>query len=143
MRVEGTDGTAVAVGDVARFPDRLAGGPARRVEHWATPSDTAKIAAPALLAALRGHEAPEPEAHLPSFWSDLFGNRIQGVGSPALADEVIVLEGDPGKPESGVALSYWRAGRLIAVVTCGLPADRHLRYRQDVAAACAPASAAA
>lgn len=125
-------GRVVAVGDVARYPDRVTGGPARRVEHWATPTDTAKIAAPALVAALRGTEAPEPDAPLPSFWTDLFGLRIQGVGTPGLADEVEVLEGDPAFPADGVALAYRRGGRLVGAVTSAIPADRHLTYRQAV-----------
>jgi NADPH-dependent 2,4-dienoyl-CoA reductase/sulfur reductase-like enzyme len=125
-------GLVVAVGDVARYPDRITHGPARRIEHWATPTDTAKIAAPALLAALRRAEPPAADAPLPSFWTDLFGLRIQGVGSPGLADEVEVLEGDPAQPADGVALAYRRAGRLIGVVSAAVPADRHLRYRQAV-----------
>lgn len=125
-------GRVVAVGDVARYPDQITGGPARRVEHWATPTDTAKIAAPALIAALREDEAPDAKAPLPSFWSDLFGLRIQGVGSPGLADEAEILEGDPARPADGVALAYRREGRLIGVVTSAIPADRHLTYRQAV-----------
>jgi NADPH-dependent 2,4-dienoyl-CoA reductase/sulfur reductase-like enzyme len=137
MRALGPDGVAaggrvVAVGDIARYPDGITGGPARRIEHWATPTDTAKIAAPALVAALRGAEVPVADAPLPSFWTDLFGLRIQGVGNPGRADETEVLEGDPARPSDGVALAYRRSGRLVGVVTAAVPADRHLRYRQAV-----------
>jgi NADPH-dependent 2,4-dienoyl-CoA reductase/sulfur reductase-like enzyme len=132
MMVEGTGGRVVAVGDVARYPDRITGGPARRIEHWATPTDTAKIAAPALVAALRGTSAPEADGPLPSFWTDLFGLRVQGVGSPGLADQVEVLEGSPAQPADGVALAYRLNGRLVGAVTAAIPADRHLRYRQSV-----------
>ncbi|EMY35097.1 FAD-dependent pyridine nucleotide-disulfide oxidoreductase, partial [Arthrobacter crystallopoietes BAB-32] len=131
LRVVGAVNT-VAVGDIARYPDARTGTGPRRVEHWATPADTAKIAAPALLAGLNGSEAPEPAAPLPSFWTDIFKIRIQGVGSPALADRIEVLEGDPDRPEDGAALGYWRAGRLVGAVTSALPADRQLHYRKLV-----------
>ncbi|WP_262103824.1 NAD(P)/FAD-dependent oxidoreductase [Arthrobacter sp. Marseille-P9274] len=135
MRVIGAGGalpSVVAVGDVARYPDQRAGTGARRVEHWATPADTAKIAAPALVAGLNGAEVPEPAAPLPSFWTDIFKIRIQGVGSPALAERIEVLEGDPDRPAAGAALGYYRSGRLIGAVTCALPADKQLHYRKLV-----------
>jgi NADPH-dependent 2,4-dienoyl-CoA reductase/sulfur reductase-like enzyme len=131
----------VAVGDVARYPDLRAGGPARRVEHWATPADTAKIAAPALVAGLTGDVVPEPAAPLPSFWTDIFKTRVQGVGSPALADTIQVLEGDPSRPWEGTALAYYRDGRLIGAVTAALPADRQLHYRKLVNESGIPAGA--
>ncbi|NKX55184.1 NAD(P)/FAD-dependent oxidoreductase [Arthrobacter mobilis] len=129
----------VAVGDLARYPDRRTGTGPRRVEHWATPADTAKIAAPALVAGVNGTPVPEPAAPLPSFWTDLFKIRIQGVGSPALAEQTEVFEGDPARPEDGVALGYYRAGRLIGAVTAALPADRQLHYRRLVTEAGLPA----
>lgn len=135
MRVIGAGGalpSVVAVGDVARYPDQRTGTGARRVEHWATPADTAKIAAPALVAGLNGEEVPEPAAPLPSFWTDIFKIRIQGVGSPALAERIEVLEGDPERPAAGAALGYYRDGRLIGAVTCALPADKQLHYRKLV-----------
>lgn len=125
-------GPVVAVGDVARFPDLRTGSGARRVEHWATPTDTAKIAAPALLAYLAGEEPPAVSAPLPSFWTDLFKIRIQGVGSPALADSIEVFEGETSAPEAGVAVGYFKEGRLIGAVTAGLPAGTQLRYRNAV-----------
>jgi NADPH-dependent 2,4-dienoyl-CoA reductase/sulfur reductase-like enzyme len=122
----------VAVGDIARYPDDRNGLPARRVEHWATPTDTAKIAAPALVAGLSGQPPAEAPAPLPSFWTDIFGTRINGVGSPALAEETRVLEGDPDRPHAGVAVGYYRGDTLIGVVNAGLPASRNLHYRQLV-----------
>lgn len=138
LRVAGA-AQVVAVGDIARYPDRRTGTGPRRVEHWATPADTAKIAAPALVAALDGTAAPEPAAPLPSFWTDIFKIRIQGVGSPALAEQIEVLDGDPARPEDGAALGYYRAGRLIGAVTAALPADRQLHYRRLVTEAGIPA----
>ncbi|TJY72563.1 NAD(P)/FAD-dependent oxidoreductase [Arthrobacter sp. CAU 1506] len=138
LRVLGTE-HVVAVGDVARYPDRRAGTGPRRVEHWATPADTAKIASPALVAGLNGTPAAEPAAPLPSFWTDIFGIRVQGVGSPAVADRIEVLEGDPSRPAEGVAVAYYLGGRLIGAVTSALPADRQLHYRKLVTDAGLPA----
>lgn len=136
LRVLAADGQpvpcVVAVGDIARYPDVRNGLPARRVEHWATPTDTAKIAAPALVAGIAGRTPAEAPAPLPSFWTDIFGTRINGVGSPADAEETRILEGDPGKPQEGVAVGYYRGNTLIGVVNAGLPASRHLHYRQLV-----------
>ncbi|WP_125615561.1 NAD(P)/FAD-dependent oxidoreductase [Specibacter cremeus] len=146
LRVVDAAGTAlpnvVAVGDVARYPDGRTAGPARRVEHWATPTDTAKIAAPTLVAALAGEQTPAPEPPLPSFWTDLFNVRIQGVGSPARADRIEVFEGDPAAPATGAAVGYYLGDRLIGAVTAGLPAPRQLYYRQQVLDASAPATLA-
>ncbi|MGH4035393.1 NAD(P)/FAD-dependent oxidoreductase [Actinomycetota bacterium Odt1-20B] len=45
---------AVAVGDVARFPDPRHGGLARRVEHWSMPGDSARHAGRVLAAYVGG-----------------------------------------------------------------------------------------
>ncbi|MFJ6418691.1 NAD(P)/FAD-dependent oxidoreductase [Paeniglutamicibacter sp. NPDC091659] len=136
MRVLSADGKplvgVVAVGDIARYPDVRNALPARRVEHWATPSDTAKIAAPALVAGLGNRPPAEAPSPLPTFWTDLFGLRINGIGSPAHADETRILEGEPLDPEAGVAVGYYRNGTLIGVVNAGLPAQKNLQYRQLV-----------
>ncbi|MFL4472774.1 NAD(P)/FAD-dependent oxidoreductase [Paeniglutamicibacter sp. MACA_103] len=136
LRVLAADGKlvpgVVAVGDIARYPDVRNGSSARRVEHWATPTDTAKIAAPALVAGLSGQQPADLPAPLPTFWTDIFGTRINGIGSPAQAEEIRVLEGDPGQPHTGVAVGYYRGNTLIGVVNAGLPASRHLHYRQLV-----------
>lgn len=136
LRVLDADGQpvpgVVAVGDIARYPDVRNGLPARRVEHWATPTDTAKIAAPALVAGLAGRAPAEAPAPLPAFWTDIFGTRINGIGSPAHAEATRVLEGDPGQPHAGVAVGYYRGNTLLGVVNAGLPASRHLHYRQLV-----------
>lgn len=128
MRVEGAPRT-VAVGDVARFPDPWSGGELRRIEHWQTAIDTAKTAAKSLVASLGGTEEPAPFSAMPSFWSDQFGVRIQGVGAPHRATSIEVLEGSLGDPASGVAISYQREGETIAVVNVGLPAGRLVQYR--------------
>lgn len=136
LRVLAADGQPVpdivAVGDIARYPDVRNGLPARRVEHWATPTDTAKIAAPALVAGIAGRAPSETPAPLPSFWTEIFGTRINGVGSPVHAEETRILEGDSGRPQEGVAVGYYLRNTLIGVVNAGLPASQHLHYRQLV-----------
>ncbi|GGJ22540.1 NAD(P)/FAD-dependent oxidoreductase [Paenarthrobacter histidinolovorans] len=131
LRVVGTK-YAVAVGDVARFPDLRNGSGARRIEHWSIPGDTAKIAAKALIAELNNTALPEPAIPLPSFWSNQFDLKIQGVGSPNLATRIVELEGSAKTPHDGVVMGYYQDEALVAVVSVGLPADRQLHYRQLV-----------
>jgi 3-phenylpropionate/trans-cinnamate dioxygenase ferredoxin reductase subunit len=111
----------VAVGDVARFPHPLAGPPARRIEHWDMPPLTAKRAAPTLVAGLAGVALdPEPFAPVPSFWSDQYDVTIQSFGTPELADEVEVVEGNLRGP---FLAAYRQAtpdgSRLVAAVGVG------------------------
>ncbi|MFJ4210904.1 NAD(P)/FAD-dependent oxidoreductase [Paenarthrobacter sp. NPDC089675] len=131
LRVVGTD-NAVAVGDIARFPDLRNRSGARRIEHWSIPGDTAKIAAKALIAKLNGTALPEPAVPLPSFWSNQFDLKIQGVGSPNLATRIVELEGSAKTPQDGVVMGYYQDDALVAVVSVDLPADRQLHYRQLV-----------
>ncbi|NLU70493.1 FAD-dependent oxidoreductase [Streptomyces sp. HNM0574] len=109
----------VAVGDVARFPNARYGGPARRVEHWAVPGDSAKHAARSLVAHLNGTpDGRPPFAPLPSFWSDQFTLRLQSFGAPALADTTRLLS---GTPSPDLLVAAYRAGTLIAVTSLGGP----------------------
>lgn len=127
---------AVAVGDVARFPDVRNGGPARRVEHWSMPGDSARHAARTLAAQLAGAEGEQaPFAPLPSFWSDQHDFRIQSFGWPELGtSDIRVIEGElggegngagngEGRDKSGdVVAGYHAEGRLVGVVALGGPA---------------------
>jgi hypothetical protein len=70
-----------------------------------------------------------PYAPVPSFWTDQFGIRIQGVGFPPIADEVLVVEGDPAG-ERFVA-EYRRTGGLVGAVVAGSPRAL-LPYRQEL-----------
>ncbi|MEV7191240.1 FAD/NAD(P)-binding oxidoreductase [Streptomyces sp. NPDC093510] len=114
---------AVAVGDVARFPNPRYGPVPRRVEHWSIPGDSARHAARTLVAGLTGTEGPgaEPFAPLPSFWSDQFGMRLQSFGQPALADRCRLLEGDPESPDDDLLYGYYQGTRLIGVAALGGP----------------------
>ncbi len=120
----------VAAGDVARFPNPLFDDVPRRVEHWSMPTDTGKRAAATLAALLRG-EAPDPApfAPVPSFWSDQLDLRLQGFGSPTLADEVRLDEGDPADLTGGVLATYHRAGRHVGTVAVNLSGARQRALR--------------
>ncbi|MEU4613616.1 NAD(P)/FAD-dependent oxidoreductase [Streptomyces umbrinus] len=109
---------AVAVGDVARFPNARYDGVPRRVEHWSIPTDTAKHAAKVLVAHLAGAGGePAPFAPLPTFWSDQHEFRLQSFGAPVLGkDDVRVLDGDP---EGDVLVGYHAGGQLVGVVALG------------------------
>ena len=120
----------VAVGDVARFPNPLFDGVPRRVEHWSMPTDTAKRAARTLVCQLTG-QAPEPApfAPIPSFWSDEFDLRLQSFGSPALADEVTVEEGDLSDLTAGVLTKHTRGGELVGSIALNLAPARQRTLR--------------
>ncbi|GAA4743711.1 FAD/NAD(P)-binding oxidoreductase [Nocardioides endophyticus] len=119
----------VAVGDVARFPNAILGGPPRRVEHWQIPGETAVHAAATLFADLGGAEDDgEPFGTLPTFWSDQQVASIRAFGAPGLADDVRVLEGDLA---GDVAIGYLHEGALVGVVLLGLAKEQG-RFLQQV-----------
>ena len=121
---------AVAVGDVARFPNPLFDDVPRRVEHWSMPTETARRAAATLRAKLDGGEVePESFLPLPSFWSDQGELRLQAFGFPELADDAAIAEGDPGEPLSGLLANYLRGGRLVGNVAVNLPPVRYRELR--------------
>ena len=121
----------VAVGDIARFPNPLVDDVPRRVEHWSMPTDTAKRAGATLVAQLTDEPAPgTPFTPIPSFWSDLLDLRIQAFGSPALADEAILEEGDLDRLADGALMTYRRSGLLIGTVAVNLPPARQRQLRE-------------
>jgi NADPH-dependent 2,4-dienoyl-CoA reductase/sulfur reductase-like enzyme len=123
----------VVAGDVARFPIAGFGAGPMRVEHWTMPTDMAAHAASSLLAGLSGGQAPaEPFAPLPTFWSELYGVRLQTFGVPHLGlEDVRVLE---GHLEDEAAVGYHRDGQLVGVVLIGMK-RRMLEYRSAVVTA--------
>lgn len=125
----------VAVGDIARFPNPLVDDVPRRVEHWFMPTDTAKRAAATLVALLAG-EAPDPTPFtpVPSFWSDQLDLRFQSFGSPGLADEVRVEEGDPDQLTAGVLTTYHREGRHVGTLAVNLGPARQRELRSTFTA---------
>ncbi len=134
LAVVGAD-RVVAVGDIARFPNRLFDDVPRRVEHWSIPTDTAKRAAATLAARLREQDPDDtPFAPIPSFWSDQFDLRLQSYGSPALADAVIVEEGDLDALASGVLVTYRRDGHLVGNLAVNLSPARQRELREQFTA---------
>ena len=141
LRALTLDGAArddvVAVGDLARFPNALYDGVARRVEHWSIPTDTGKRAGATVAARLAGTPLdPAPFAPMPSFWSDQYDQRLQSFGALGIADEVSVLEGEL---DGEFVAGYLRAGHLVGVAGVGLMPSL-LRLRGELLATAAPAS---
>jgi 3-phenylpropionate/trans-cinnamate dioxygenase ferredoxin reductase subunit len=131
----GLGALVTAVGDVARFPNPLFDDVPRRVEHWSMPTDTARRAAATLHARLEGDEVdPHPFRPLPYFWSDQGDLRLQSFGSPQLADDVTIAEGDPGVLDQGLLATYHRGGRLVGSVTVNLPPSRYRELREALLA---------
>jgi 3-phenylpropionate/trans-cinnamate dioxygenase ferredoxin reductase subunit len=121
LRMGGTPG-AVAVGDIAKFPNAAFGGAPRRVEHWQIPGETAVRAAATLIADLDGvPDSGVPFATVPTFWSDQMVVSIRAFGSPGLGDSSAVLEGDL---TGDAAIGYRRDGSLVGVVLLGMAREQ-------------------
>lgn len=108
-----------AAGDVASFPDPLAGGdgaPVRRhVEHWDNAIAQGKVAA----ANMAG--TPMAYRRVPYFWSDFFDTTINVVGYLDGADELILR----GTLESRrFSLLYLRGGVLRGALMMNNARDR-------------------
>ncbi|MFC7327116.1 NAD(P)/FAD-dependent oxidoreductase [Marinactinospora rubrisoli] len=104
----------VAAGDVARlqWPGRS---PGRRVEHWSNATEQPVTAVRNLLAGALVEES----RHVPYFWSDQYGVRLQFAGAAGPGDEVRVEEGDPR--ERSFAAVYLRDGEVRAVLAMNRP----------------------
>ncbi|WP_219412652.1 NAD(P)/FAD-dependent oxidoreductase [Pseudonocardia nigra] len=119
---------AWAVGDVAVWDDPVHGD-RHRNEHWTSAGDQAAVVARDILGA-----QPPPPA-VPYFWSDQFGLKIQLIGRPDVAGEVVALHGAglDGGPVRGTVVGYLDGEHLAAVA--GFGAARFVaRYRPLVAA---------
>jgi NADPH-dependent 2,4-dienoyl-CoA reductase/sulfur reductase-like enzyme len=124
-----------AVGDVARFPNPLFDDVPRRVEHWSMPTDTARRAAATLQARLEGGQVdPHSFRPLPYFWSDQGDLRLQSFGSPQLAEDVAIAEGDLGFLSEGLLATYHRGGRLVGSLAVNLPPSRYRALREALLA---------
>ncbi|HEX7164262.1 MAG TPA: FAD-dependent oxidoreductase [Trebonia sp.] len=123
------------VGDLARFPNPLLDDVPRRVEHWSMPTDTARRAAATLHARMTGDQVdPNPFRPLPYFWSDQGELRLQSFGSPQLADDVVIAEGDPADLDQGLLATYHRGGRLVGSLAVNLPPSRYRELREALLA---------
>jgi 3-phenylpropionate/trans-cinnamate dioxygenase ferredoxin reductase subunit len=134
MRVEGR-ADVVAVGDVARYPSPFLNGGVLRNEHWCVPTDTARRAGPTLVAHLTGAALEDLAApSLPTFWSDQFELRIQGLGAPGLANDHTVLQGSLDDLDGGVAVGALHDDVLVGVVAVGLSPIALRPYREPLTA---------
>lgn len=122
---------AVAVGDVARFPNPLFDDVPRRVEHWSMPTDTAKRAAATLLGA---PDNTAPFAPVPAFWSNQIDLRLQSYGSPALADEIRLEEGTLDNLTDGVLVTYHRGHRHVGTIAVNVAPARLRDLRESFTA---------
>jgi 3-phenylpropionate/trans-cinnamate dioxygenase ferredoxin reductase subunit len=100
-----------AAGDAAAVLDPVLG---RHVlgSHWESAARQGARAARAMLGL-------EPGAStIASFWSDLYGTRVQYLGHATLADEVS-FDGDPVSRD--FTATFTSAGRPVAVLLAGRP----------------------
>ena len=126
MRVIGLE-DVVAAGDVAQWPHPALGGELLRLEHWTNASQQGAAAARSLL---HGDDAV-PYAPLPSFWTDQFGTRIQGIGLVTPGDQAAVISGDAAG--SKFVAEFRRNGVLTAAVVAGSPRTL-VSYRSELLA---------
>jgi len=103
-----------AIGDVAKFPLKVAGKiELARIEHW-------QLAAEQAIALAKYWVTGETGAPLiPYFWSDQYGKKIQMLGHPAPSDDVHLVH---GSVEEGKWLAlYVRNSIVTGVVTLSQP----------------------
>lgn len=108
-----------AVGDVARYPDRVTGR-RRRIEHW-----TAANAQGAHLGRLlAGSDAPYDE--LAVFFTQLFDRKLQVLGDPDGGVDDVVVTGDL---TAGLLALYVRGGHAVGAVVSGVPEETVAQVR--------------
>lgn len=112
-----------AAGDVARWTNPLFGR-AMRLEHWTNAGDQAAHAMVNLLAPAEA----TPYAHVPYFWSDWYGQRIQFAGLPTGEPAVVTGRWDA---DAFVAL-YKEDDRLNGVLALNRRGDV-MKYRAMIA----------
>ena len=127
MRVVGTDVPAVAVGDIARFPNPRFDDVPRRIEHWNLPTETGKRAGQTLGALLRGEEPEGDFRPMPAFWSDQYDLGLQSYGQPSLGTPTLV----DGEWSGDCIVEYVRGAEVVGVVGVNRTKDL-MRYRQDI-----------
>lgn len=113
-RFRATADGVYAVGDVARFPDRVFGHP-RRIEHWSN----AKAQGAHLGRQLAGEKAAFEEISV--FFTQLFDVKIQVIGDiDGGVDDVILT----GSLDEGRVLGFHRRdGKVVGAVLSGQAAD--------------------
>ncbi|HTJ38495.1 MAG TPA: FAD-dependent oxidoreductase [Dactylosporangium sp.] len=103
-----------AAGDVARVHRD---GRSFRVEHWTHAGDSARAVAANICAVTPNDRTALPTPELAYFWSDQFDLKLQVVGDPTAADEVVLAAHEAG---SGRFLALFGArGRFVAAAGAG------------------------
>jgi NADPH-dependent 2,4-dienoyl-CoA reductase/sulfur reductase-like enzyme len=110
----------VAAGDVASWLNPFTG-LYERHEHWTSAREQARIVAQSIA----GDVISDWRAFVPYFWSDLYGIRVQMLGSAQAADDIRIVHEDQEK-RSFIA-EYHRLGELTGVVGCNAGA-KTMRY---------------
>ncbi len=116
-----------AVGDIARWPDRGAGGPIR-VGHWLVAERQGQVVARYMLS------RRQPFDTVAFFWSQHFDIAISYVGHAEQWDRLDV-DGDPAAHDR--VISFLQGGKKLAVATVGRDLDRlgaELALEQEAAA---------
>jgi 3-phenylpropionate/trans-cinnamate dioxygenase ferredoxin reductase component len=105
----------VAAGDVARWNHPAYDTPIR-VEHWTNAGEQAAAAAAALL----DPSNAQPFCPLLSFWTDQYGQRLQGIGAPWLGTKVVFTKGT-AEDSKFVAVAL-RDERVVGAGAMNMPA---------------------
>jgi 3-phenylpropionate/trans-cinnamate dioxygenase ferredoxin reductase subunit len=109
-----------AAGDVAAWCDPFNGQHVRH-EHWTAAREQARIVAQSI----SGGVVTPWRDFVPYFWSDLYGVRLQMLGSAVDADDIRIVHQDEEK--RAFVVEYRKAGELTGVVGSNAGA-RTLRY---------------
>ena len=112
-----SDGTTIAIGDVANIPNPIPGSPADeriRLESVNNAIEHAKIAAYSLVG------QPEAYAGIPWFWSNQGDLKLQIAGLTVGYDSTVIRQ-DPEKKKFSVL--YYRDGNIIAADCVNAPLD--------------------
>jgi 3-phenylpropionate/trans-cinnamate dioxygenase ferredoxin reductase component len=114
-----------AAGDVAAWRDPFNGQHVRH-EHWTAAREQARIVAQSI----SGEVITPWRDFVPYFWSDLYGIRLQMLGSAVDADDVRIIHQDDEK--RAFVAEYRRAGELTGVLGSNAGA-RTMRYGSRLA----------
>ena len=105
-------GLEIGAGGRTSAPRVFVAGDAAGGAHWESAARQGAAAARAMLGLPPAKSSPE------SFWSDLYGTRVQYLGHAAHADDH-VIDGDPERADFSV--TYTRARQPVAVLLVGRP----------------------
>jgi 3-phenylpropionate/trans-cinnamate dioxygenase ferredoxin reductase component len=109
-----------AAGDVAAWRDPFNGQHVRH-EHWTAAREQARIVAQSI----SGSVVTPWRDFVPYFWSDLYGVRLQMLGSAVDADDIRIVHQDEEK--RAFVVEYRKAGELTGVMGSNAGA-RTMRY---------------